>query len=518
MISLFKVFMADNASVEVSKVLKSGMITQATKVREFEEKLQEWFDYPYILTLNSATSGLTMALRMFNLSPGDEVLASPLTCMATTVPILANNLHIKWVDTNPNTCNMDLADLRNKITHKTKAIVLVHWGGSPIDLNEVENIKQYAKDKYGTNLKVLEDCAHSMGSEFKGSKIGTHGNYCVFSLQAIKHLTTGDGGLIFLPNEAEYERAKLLRWYGIDREQRSGVGKDFRLESDIAEWGYKFHMNDINASIGIANLPFIDGNLAKIRGNAEYYKSRLNNLSNVKLLEQVDDCKSAYWIYSIKVSDKPSFISFMTDSNIMVSQIHKRNDNHSCVSQFKSNLPALDQFETKLISIPVGWWLTTDERAYIANKVVEWNLSFEDREWNLRLIKNDEQDCNHYGILIKQLNGMEPVSYNIYNEKYNTLINDTTVTVLISVDTLVVGTGRLTVEYKMRDPLCYINDIVVDSMYRKKGVGVKIVSYLTEFAKTFGCYKIVLSCKDELNEFYSKNNYKKEGGQMVYRV
>jgi dTDP-4-amino-4,6-dideoxygalactose transaminase len=255
-LSLFKVFMSPGISKPLIDTLQSGFISQGKKVEEFESKLKEWFNYPYILTLNSATSGLILAIKVLNLVEGDEILSSPLTCFATNVSILANGLNIKWVDVDPETCNINLDDLKNKITAKTKAILLVHWGGYPVDLDKIKEIQKYTVDKFGFKIHVIEDCAHAFGAEYKNQKIGTHGNICVFSLQAIKHLTTGDGGLIFLPNKELYDRVKLLRWYGIDREYKNN--KDYRLENDISEWGYKYHMNDINATIGIENLKYIN--------------------------------------------------------------------------------------------------------------------------------------------------------------------------------------------------------------------------------------------------------------------
>jgi dTDP-4-amino-4,6-dideoxygalactose transaminase len=184
MIPLFKVFMNNNME-PVLNTLNSGMITQSQKVEEFESKLKEWFDYKNILTVNSATSGLTLALRLLNLKEGDEVLCTPLTCFATTCSVLANKLKIKWVDVDVNTCNMDLDDLKYKISSSTKAILVVHWGGSPIDLDKLKNI--------AGDIPIIEDCAHAFGAEYNGKKIGCHENIAVFSLQAIKHLTTGDG-------------------------------------------------------------------------------------------------------------------------------------------------------------------------------------------------------------------------------------------------------------------------------------------------------------------------------------
>lgn len=379
-VPLFKVYMNPNAGKDVEKTLASGMITQGPKVEEFEKKLREYFNYPYILTLNSATSGLTLALRLLNLPADTIVLSCPLTCTATNWPILFHNLSIKWVDVDPGTCNIDLDDAKKKITRETRVIVIVHWGGYPVDLDKVNDLKIYARETYGTTLHIIEDCAHAFGAKYKEKNIGVYGNnICVFSLQAIKHLTTGDGGLIFLPNEELFRRAKLLRWFGIDREKRSGNG-DFRMEPDIAEWGYKFHMNDIQATIGLSNLPCIEDNLRVMRLNYDKYHKELGNLKNVKLLNNDPDHLSACWLFTIRILNglKNEFMRFMTGKKIMVSQVHQRNDIHSCVEKFKSHEPLhnLDFFEKEIVCIPVGWWVTDSEHKYIVEHIKEFDNLF----------------------------------------------------------------------------------------------------------------------------------------------
>ena len=259
-VPLFKVFMAPPSELDekLSATLHSGYITQGPRVEEFEERLRGYFGTPHVLTLNSATSGLHLALHLLRRPDGewpglnehqDEVLSCPLTCTATNWPILANRLRIKWVDADPATANMCLDDLEAKLSPTTKVIMLVHWGGTPVDLNRVSRVREVCYQRFGFRPMVIEDCAHAFGAEYGGQKLGTHGNLCVFSLQAIKHLTTGDGGLLLLPGRKLFERGKLVRWFGIDRNKRSGGG-DFRMEPDIPEYGFKYHMNDINAQIG----------------------------------------------------------------------------------------------------------------------------------------------------------------------------------------------------------------------------------------------------------------------------
>jgi dTDP-4-amino-4,6-dideoxygalactose transaminase len=384
-IQLFKVFMSPSAKVEVGKILDSGYIGQGPQVEKLEKDLQQYLNVDRLLTLNSGTSALHLALHLLKkpkrivtafdnmayrlsnwpgIESGDEVLATALTCTASNWPILANGLKIKWVDINPKTLNMDLDDLERKITPKTKAIIAVHWGGYPIDLDRLKRIQQKALELYGFKPAIIEDGAHSFGSEYKGQKLGNHDNMVMYSLQAIKHITAVDGGVLVLPHQELYNRGKLIRWYGIDRD---GNRKDFRCEADIEEWGYKFHMNDVCATVGIENLKHADEIIGKHRDNANYYDNTLQNVNGLTLLERHPDHKSAFWIYSMLVENRDGFYKWMKECGIVVSQVHERNDKHSTVMEYKTSLPTLDNTIGKVVSIPVGWWITKEEREYIAD-------------------------------------------------------------------------------------------------------------------------------------------------------
>ena len=355
-IPLFKVFMADTAAEEVAKILNSGYIGQGPKVEEFENQLKKYFNHDYVQTVNSGTSALHLALHLLKnpikynktyegvigyetrwpgLEPGDEVLATAMTCTASNWPILAHGLKIKWVDIDPETLNMDLDDLARKITPTTKAIMLVHWGGYPNDLDKIRKIQDKAHHMYGFKPAVIEDGAHSFGSTYKGKPIGTHGNLTMFSLQAIKHITSVDGGLLLSPHKDLHNRGKLIRWYGIDRD---GDRKDFRCEANIEEWGYKFHMNDVNATIGMENFKHAKEIVSKHRENAAYYDEHLQNTPGVTLLKREPGHDSAFWIYSMLVDNRDGFYKWMDECKIAVSQVHERNDKHTCVKEYRSFL------------------------------------------------------------------------------------------------------------------------------------------------------------------------------------
>lgn len=359
-IPLFKVFMPETVLEPLSKVLFSGYIGEGPVVKEFEQQLGKRFDNKNVLALNNGTAAIQLALRLSNVGYGDEVISTPMTCTATNEPVLALGAKIIWADIDSWTGNIDPADVAKKITPKTKAIICVHWGGYPCDLEELNGIAA----EHGINL--IEDACHSFGSIYKDSMIGSHSDFVCFSFQAIKHLTTIDGGALTCRSKDDCERGRLLRWYGIDRNAK---GKDLRCEADIAEYGYKFHMNDVTAAIGLEQLKYVDDTLEKHLRNAMRYNKAFKYLKNVQPLRCEDDRLSAYWLYTIRAKNRKRLTEHMKKAGITVSQVHARNDNHTIFKHFKTDLPGVDEFMSEQISIPVGWWLNQTDIEYIISSV-----------------------------------------------------------------------------------------------------------------------------------------------------
>lgn len=359
-IPLFKVHMPQSVMQPLSETLFSGYIGQGPRVEEFEVALASWFGSHNVLTVNSGTSALQLALRLANVGVGDEVISTPMTCTATNVPILAAGARIVWGDIDPTTGNIDPLDVERKITSKTKAIIAVHWGGYPAELAELNRIgRQY-------NLKIIEDAAHAFGASYHGRPVGSHSDFVCFSFQAIKHLTTGDGGAVVCRDTEAYKRGKLLRWFGIDRESER---KDLRCEEDVKDWGYKFHMNDIAATIGLQQLGFVADLLKRHRENADYYRERFKGLRGLTLLDYQKDRHGSYWLFTVLVSDRTTFIEEMAASGVVVSQVHVRNDLHTVFREFQRTLPGVTDFSARQVSIPVGWWISDGEREFIADAI-----------------------------------------------------------------------------------------------------------------------------------------------------
>jgi perosamine synthetase len=351
-IPLFKVFMPRSVMAPLREVLMSGYIGEGPRVAEFERQLAPWFGNKRVLALNSGTSALHLALRLSGVGPGDEVISTPVTCVATNEPVLAMGARIVWADIDPFTGNIDPRDVARKLTKKTKAILAVHWGGYPCELGPLNSLAS----KRG--VRLIEDACHAFGAHYHGKPIGSWSDFTCFSFQAIKELTTVDGGALICRSAADYKRGKLLRWYGIDLTQRR---TDFRCEADILEYGYKFHMNDVAATIGLEQLKYVQSNLDRTRAHARRYDRAFAGLANVAPLRYQPDRVSSYWLYTLRVKDPAGFVRHMQRAGITVSKVHARNDKHTIFKEFRADLPGVDEFVSRQMCIPVGWWLTSQD-------------------------------------------------------------------------------------------------------------------------------------------------------------
>jgi dTDP-4-amino-4,6-dideoxygalactose transaminase len=249
MIPLFKVHVPHNLGHQIQKVFDEGIVTEGVYADQFEKEVSNLVDNQFCSLMNSGTSALTIAYRMSNVGPGDEVITTPMTCMATNEPIHTMGAKIVFADIDPTTGNIDPESVKKRLTKKTKAVVGVHWAGQPFDIEGVGDVVK----NYNPNVKIIEDAAHALGAQYKNRSIGSHSDYVCFSFQAIKHLTTVDGGAVCSLTHDDDLRIKKLRWFGLDRKYTGS-----KWEQDITESGYKFHMNNINAAIGLAQMQHIN--------------------------------------------------------------------------------------------------------------------------------------------------------------------------------------------------------------------------------------------------------------------
>ncbi len=340
----------------LEEILYSGYIAQGEAVDEFEKAFSNYIGAKNCLTVNSGSSALHVALILAGVKKGDEVISTAITAEPTNTVIAQTGAKIVWADIDLNTGNLDPDDVERKITDKTKAIMVVDYAGMPVNIARFQEIEK----KY--NIPVIEDVAHALGATYQGKKLGNHFRYATFSFQAIKHLTTVDGGMVCIKDDDEFEKGKLIRWFGISK----GVS---RLENDIKVQGYKYHMNNVNATIGLVQLENINDVMARYISNGQYYDKALQGVKGVELMKYYENSQPSYWLYTMKVERRDDFVKMMADNGVMASELHKRNDLHSIFADSKTNLPNVDKFEKEWVHIPCGWWVTDKDREQIVELI-----------------------------------------------------------------------------------------------------------------------------------------------------
>lgn len=350
MIPLFKVRMAEEAPRKVEEVLMSGFIAQGPRVDAFEVMLQEHLKTATRpLTTNSCTTALDLALELCGVGPGDEVISTPQTCFASQIGAMHRHARIRWADIDPVTGLIDPASVQKLITPKTKAIMAVNWAGKLCDFTTLKSF----------GIPVVEDAAHTWDT-FINTPV-ERGDYIAYSLQAIKFLTSGDGGILVCPTEEKAAEGRVLRWFGLDRTK----SESFRCTQNITKAGFKYHMNDIAAAIGMSNLPEANKSVIETRANTKYMLDNIKN--DLFILPEFDDTCS-FWLFSMHVKNglKAHFSQYLTDNGISNSPVHYRNDLYDCTAPFKEEeLPGVTSFDQTQVCIPNGWWLTFKELGHI---------------------------------------------------------------------------------------------------------------------------------------------------------
>lgn len=365
---LFKVHVPkEEALAAVTSVFESGFINEGEQVTELTQKLSEKLGKRLVL-LNSCTSAITLALKLAGVGPGDEVISTPMTCVATNTPIVSLGAKIVWADVDAVDGMIDGNDVRNKITEKTKAVIAVAWGGTPPNLTMLYDICKIR------GIKLICDAAHAFGATYMGRPIAEAADYTCFSFQAIKHFTTGDGGALVCRSEDDFRRAKSLKWFGLDRDEAKdskGNWKGQQWDVDIKEAGFKYNMNNLAAAIGLAQLPYIDGLLERHRANAALYRELLAD--EQQLIPAGHVAGSSFWVYTVLLQDRFPFrdelLRRLNEEGIGAGLVHVPNDGYTCFKEFATPLTGVSYFSTRQFSLPCGWWLSEDDVRFIAQRV-----------------------------------------------------------------------------------------------------------------------------------------------------
>lgn len=342
----------------LEQVLYSGQLAEGEAVYKFESEFRDMFGLDNVLALSSGTAALHASLVLAGVGSGDEVITTAMTAEPTNTSILYCGATPMFADVDPGSGNLCPLSVRAKITARTKAIIVVHYAGYPARMDELRAVA----DEFGVSL--IEDCAHALGARYKNHAVGTIGDYAIFSFQAIKHMTTVDGGILRLRDPQQITEAKKFRWFGMLK----GIP---RTEVDITTVGYKYNMSNVNATIGLIQLAEIRGLIARYIDNGRYYDQRFAGHAKLGYAVCEDGVEPSYWLYTLLCESSLKVEQALAAIGVAASKLHRPNNRHTIFDMGAESLPQLDRFYDRLLHLPCGWWVTDEQRVRIADIVLE---------------------------------------------------------------------------------------------------------------------------------------------------
>ena len=337
---------------QVQKVFDSNWLGMGDDVRQFEIKLENYLGKGNVIAVNSGTSALHLALESIGVKQGDEVIVPSLTFCASVQVITALGAKPVFCEVNSNNLNVNIEDIKLKISSKTKAIIPVHYCGIASDMDSLMEIKNEF------NIHIIEDAAHAFGSKYNRKKIGSFGDICCFSFDPIKNITCGEGGAIVVHEEKSADLIRKKRVLGIDRDGWQRHTENKLGYYDVSTQGFRYHMSNINAAIGLVQLEKLESFHKKKIDLVQYYNLRLNKINNIKLLDW-NLSETFPFAYVIRVTNghRDFLKKHLSKNNIQTGLNYIPNH---LQSYFKSNikLPVTEQIFDEIITLPLYFDLT----------------------------------------------------------------------------------------------------------------------------------------------------------------
>lgn len=340
----------------LEQVLYSGMIGEGEEVYAFESEFAAQFGLPNALAVSSGTAALHLAFLACGVGPGDAVITTSMTAEPTNTTILQIGATPIFADVESDTGNLDPEAVAQAINPATRAICVVHYAGYPADMRALRAIA----DSHG--IALIEDCAHALGAREAGEPIGTLGDAAIFSFQAIKHMTTVDGGMLTLRDPARLDAARRARWFGLSK----GVP---RTEVDITVPGFKYNMNNITALLGRRQLPHIAKAIARHIDNGRFFDHAFAQMPGVTPARVRPSSAPSYWLYTLLCEDSALVEARLAAAGVTASKLHRPNHLHTVFAPYDSPMPGLDVFYRQLLHLPCGWWVDDAAREKIVAAV-----------------------------------------------------------------------------------------------------------------------------------------------------
>jgi len=362
-IPIFYPHIPKNAKKSISKVLSSRWIGQGPLVDDFEKKFSYQFcDKLPVIAVGSGTDALHLAYILGNIKKNDEIICPVFTCTATNIPLLYIGAKIKFADIDPKTLNISIESVEKLITKKTKAIVFVNYGGI---LNNLDKLNKIAKKN---KIILIQDAAQSLGARYKKKSISKYADFTIFSFQAIKHITSGDGGALTVRNKFHEKKGKRIRWFGIDRPKKQGG----TWENDIKEVGYKYQLTDLGACLLLDSMK--EYKSIKSHRNLIYktYLKYIIQNKKIKCVQSIDkNAEEVMWLFTVITPYKDLLQKKLREKNIETNQVHFRNDRYSIFKKFSQNkkFKNMDIIQDKYLVLPMHTKMTISDAKRVSEEI-----------------------------------------------------------------------------------------------------------------------------------------------------
>jgi|WetSurMetagenome_2_1015567.scaffolds.fasta_scaffold141834_2 perosamine synthetase len=374
-IRLFKPCLGEEELKNIKDSFDRAWIGLGPKVSEFENEWSKYIGCKSSIGLNSATAALHLAIASFKFPEGKKVLVPAITFASTAFAPIYNGLEPVFVDVDENTISISLDDLEKKYTKDCVAIIPVHLGGHPA---QMDKISEFAKIK---NLKIVEDCAHTAGSSYKGKKLGLWGDIGCFSFEEKKAMTTGDGGMMCSDDEELIAPMKACRWVGIDKDTWKRVdGYTDTKSSDARHWyyeiaslGFKYNMNDLSASIGLAQLKKLDWMNSIRSKHINRYMDGIEGLTHIKPLMPFEPERNSYWLFGVRCEKRDELILHLKTKGIATGVHYLPLMLFPYFKKWDNGCPISKRIWNFFITLPLFVELTEKEIDYIINALVEFD-------------------------------------------------------------------------------------------------------------------------------------------------
>ncbi|MFP4024601.1 MAG: DegT/DnrJ/EryC1/StrS family aminotransferase [Thiohalospira sp.] len=371
-IRLFKPSLGKEELQNINEAFERSWVGLGPNVNEFETQWANFVGAKEAVGLNSATAALHLALAVFNFPKGKKVLVPSLTFSSTASAVLYNGLIPVFVDSNPETLGMDLEDMKQNYDKDVVAIMPVHYAGHPVPMDE---LMPWAREK---GLKVIEDCAHTSGSLYKGTPLGLWGDIGCYSFEEKKLMTTGDGGMMVTNHPELFKDVKAMRWVGIDKDNWKTAQSYTDTNKDAMHWfyelnvlGYKYNMNDLSAAIGLAQLKKLPEFNSRRGEIIQRYMDGIKNLDGIKPLLPYKPDKYVYQMFGIRAEKRDELMVYLKSKGIATGCHYTPLHTQPLFKPFNGHCPFIEQEANKFITLPLHADLTDDEVDYIINHLRE---------------------------------------------------------------------------------------------------------------------------------------------------